>query len=181
MSMAFKCAVFLLLAITCGCASLSVSDRAQLDRMAEQTVIELEKKNPGLQQHLEALPGYLVVDMKLLKVPVIGGGGGQGVVVDTTSGEHTYVKVTRMEFGGGWGGRAYKVLLAFKDPELLESAKSGKWIYQMGAEASVGKKGVEGSSAALKQDKGYELYIHSEGGASATYTLRAVRLKPYRN
>ena len=156
MSLAVKCAVYLLLAITCGCASLSVSDRAQLDQMAEQTVIQLEKKHPGLQQHLEELPGYLVVDMNVLKVPVIGGGGGRGVVIETASGKHTYVKVMRMEIGGGWGGRAYKVLLAFKDPELLESVRTGKWIYQMGAEASVGKKGVEGSSAALKQDKGYE-------------------------
>jgi len=171
----------LLAALLSGCASLSISDREELDRMAEQTLIQLEKKHPDLRQHLQELPGYLVVDMNVLKVPVVGGGGGQGVVVDTTSEQHTYVKVTRMEFGGGWGGRAYKVLLAFTDPELLETAKSGKWIYQMGAEASVGKKGVEGSSASLKEDKGYELYIHAEGGASATYTLRAVRLKPYRD
>jgi lipid-binding SYLF domain-containing protein len=181
MNIAFKCAFFSLLAVTMGCASLSASDQAALDRMAEQTVTHLEKKHPGLQQRLDGIPGYLVVDMNVLKVPVFGGGGGRGVVVDSASEQRTYVKVTRMEIGGGWGGRAYKVLLAFTDPKLLESAKTGKWIYQLGAEASVGTKGVEGSSAALKQDNGYELYIHSEGGASATYTLRAVRLKPYRD
>ena len=171
---------FMLLLLAAGCRSLTVSDREAIDLMAQQTVTQLEKKHPGLQQHLQELPGYLVVDMSVLKVPVFGGGRGRGVVIDSASGETTYVRVTRMELGGGWGGRAYKVLLAFTDPDLLEQAESGRWIYQMGAEASVGTKGIEGSSGALKQDKGYELYIHSEGGASATYTLRAVRVKPIR-
>ena len=59
-------------------------------------------------------------------------------VIESASGKRTYVKVSRMEFGGVWGGRRHKVLLAFSDPELLKRAQTGKWVYQMGAEASAG-------------------------------------------
>ena len=163
-----------------GCATISKEKQTDIDHMEEQTLARFEEKNAGLREKLDSLPGYLLVDMNVLKVPVLGGGGGRGVVVESATGKRTYVKVARMEFGGGWGGRRYKVLLAFSDRALLKKAQSGKWIYQMGAEASAGKATVEGSSGQLRQESGYEMFVLSDGGASATWTLRAIRLKPYR-
>jgi hypothetical protein len=180
MNRAVKYLVFSMTAVTCGCASLSASDREQLDQMAADTVLQLEKKHPDLKEQLESIPGYMVINMNVLKIPVFGAGGGPAVVIDRNTGEHSYVKVSKLEFGAGWGGRRYKVLLAFKDPALLEKAEKGKWVYQMGAEVSAGKVAAEGSSGLPQQNKGYQMYILSEGGASATWTLRTIRVKPYR-
>ena len=170
-----------LMATLSGCSTISMEKQSDIDRMEEQTLARFEGKHAGLREKLDSLPGYLLVDMNVLKVPVLGGGGGRGVVVESATGKRTYVKVARMEFGGGWGGRRYKVLLAFSDPALLKKAQSGKWIYQMGAEASAGKAAIEGSSGQLRQDTGFEMFVLTEGGASATWTLRAIRLKPYRD
>ena len=150
-------------------------------RMAADTVARLEKENPGLQDQVDSCLGYLVVDKKVVKIPFIGGGGGKGVVVENATGKRTYVKVSRMEVGGGWGARSYKVLLLFTQPKRLEKAQAGTWVYQAGAEASAGKVAAEGSSAQVQNDKGYKVYTYSEGGASVTWTLRAIRLKPYRD
>lgn len=169
-----------LMATLSGCATVSMEKQADINGMEETTLDRLEEQHPDLRGKLGSMPGYLVVEMNVLKIPVLGGGGGKGVIVENKTGKRTYVKVSRMEIGGGWGGRRYKILLVFSDPELLKKAQSGKWIGQMGAEASVGKIGVEGSSGQLQQDKGYEMFVLSEGGASATWTLRAIRLKPYR-
>ncbi|MCK4565359.1 MAG: hypothetical protein KAU94_11880 [Verrucomicrobia bacterium] len=164
-----------------GCATLGTDRRMELDHMAVRTLAALERENPGLQGSLEASLGYLVVEQKVVKVPVVGGGRGYGVVVENATGKRTYVRVGRIDFGGGWGVRSFKVLLVFNDPKLLKKAQTGKWVYQMGAEASAGPASIEGSSTQLQNDKGYEIHVLSEGGASATFTLRAIRLKPYRD
>jgi len=155
--------------------------RSELDRMADETISELVQKNEGLQDRIDAGLGYLVVDQSVVKIPVFGGGSGKGVVVENATGKRTYVKGSRVDIGGGWGARKFKVLLILSDPKRLKKAQTGTWIYQIGAEASAGTAGIEGSSGQLQGDKGYEVYVLSEGGASATFTARAIRLKPYRD
>ena len=149
--------------------------------MVDTALQKLVQQTPGLQEELDSSLGYLVVDKKVVKIPFVGGGGGKGVVVENATGKRTYVKVSRMEVGGGWGARSYKVLLVFTKPKRLEKAQAGTWVYQAGAEASAGKVAAEGSSAQVQKDKGYKVYTYSEGGASVTWTLRAFRLKPYRD
>ncbi len=171
----------LALLLLTGCATLPDDERAELDRMAEKTINRLTEKNPQLEGKLDACLGYLVADKKVVKIPMIGTGGGQGVVVDKTTGQRTYVKLSRIEVGGGWGARNYKVLLLLNDEKRLKKALTGTVVYEFGAEASAGKAALEGSSGQLQDEKGYEVYTLSEGGASATFTLRAIRLKPYRD
>ncbi|MDF7826136.1 hypothetical protein P4B35_19045 [Pontiellaceae bacterium B12227] len=173
--------LLLMTSVLVGCATLGPDQRSELDRMGADAIEQLKEKNPELSDVLDAGQGYLIVDIKVVKVPVLGGGGGKGVVVEKATGRRTYVKVSRIELGGGWGARTYKVLLAFTDPKLLKKVQAGTWAYQIGAEASAGKAAIEGSSQQLDAHKGYQLYTLSEGGASATWTIRTIRLKPYRD
>ena len=164
-----------------GCATLTPTERAQkqneLDTMAEESVAALIEKDPELQSVFDDAVGYMVINMKLTKVPLVGAGGGQGVVVDKSNNKRTYVKVKRLDFGGGWGVRAFKAVFAFTDKDLLAKAAFGKWVFQGGAEASAGSASAEGSTGALS--KGFEVYTLTEAGASATVTVRVIRLKPY--
>ena len=171
----------ILLGLLSGCASLSIEERGKLDHMADETVTALIQEHASLDELLENSLGYMVVDNKVVKIPVLGGGGGQGVVQDKTTGKRKYVKVTRMDFGGGWGVRKFQVLVLFSDPEQLEQAQHGRWIWRLGAEVSAGDKSLEGSSSQMKDDKGYTVYVRSDTSASVTYTLCAIRMKPYRH
>ncbi len=163
-----------------GCASLSADQRGELDAMAEANVREMKKAYPVVEAKLSDCKGYMALDARHVKIPFIGWGGGKGVVVDTASDDRTYVKVSRLDIGGGGGIREFDVLIIIYDEKLLQIAKTGKRKIALGAEASAGSSSVEGSSGQLQTDKGYELFSRSERGASVTWTLHAIRIKPYK-
>lgn len=167
-----------LFAFSFGCSTMTTEEkdakRKGLDLMAEDTVAKLIEQDPKIQQELDASPGYFVADMKLTKVPVVGAGGGEGVLIDKASGKNTYLTVGRFDVGGGWGVRAYKVLLIAKTQEMLEDIESGVWEFQAGAEAAAGNASAEGSTSEIGRP--FTVHILSEGGAAATVTARILRI-----
>ena len=116
--------ILLALSFLQGCAQLSVQEkddaRLALDKMAEETITELLKSNDDLEEKLKHSLGYMVTNWKTTKVPVVGAGSGDGVVVDQKTGHRTYVKVKRFDIGGGIGARSYKNLVLIKDAQFLK-------------------------------------------------------------
>ena len=165
-------------AFLAACSTMTVEEKVQkrneLDSMAEQAIAALTGKDAAVGAHLDRSKGYLVADMKLTKVPIVGAGGGEGIFVDKIRAERKYIKVGRFDLGGGWGARAYKALLVIDTDELMDRMRSGTWEFQAGVEASAGSASAEGSAGAVNQ--GYQLYVLSEAGASATATARVIRI-----
>lgn len=161
-----------------GCASMTTTERdnkrSEIDLMAKTAVEGLVKQDAELQEQIDDSPGYMVANLKVTKVPVVGGGGGEGVHVNKITGKRTYFTVSRFDIGGGMGARAYKGLILFETQEAMEDLQDGTWEYQAGAEASAGTASAEGSSGG---EEGYTVHILSEGGASATATARVIRVK----
>jgi hypothetical protein len=52
--------------------------------------------------------------------------------------------------------------------------QSGNWAFQAGVEASAGSATTEGSS---DSDPGFTMHVLAEGGASATATVKAIRVQ----
>ena len=175
------CLLTLSLFLLHGCAGLTQEEqsakRAELDQMAEKVIATLLETEPDAQGALDKSLGYTVIDMTVTKIPMIGAGGGFGVVVDKGNGTHSYIKVSRFEVGGGLGGQQFKVIIFFYDKKLLERAVAGAWHFEAGAEATAGKTGTEGKVAA--SDQGYRAFKIAEGGAAATVTIRAAYAEPY--
>jgi len=174
--------IILLLAvlfIITSCSSLTVDEKktkiAELNKMEKQAVAVLIKKNPSIKQELKKSVGYALANMKVTKVPIVGVGGGEGVFVNLKTGKRAYFTVSRFDIGGGWGARAFKVLIVIETQKILDSVRNGVWEFQAGAEASAGTASAEGSSGTL--NTGYKVHILSQGGASATATARVIRIK----
>ena len=169
------CAAFVL----SGCSTMSADERdnkrSDIDAMAEAAIAGIVERDSKVQTELDASVGYAVANMKLTKVPIIGAGGGEGVLIDKASQQRIYFTVTRLDIGGGWGARSYKVLLVIEEQQILDRLKSGAWEFQAGAEASAGTASAEGSSSDLAQ--GFTMHVLSDGGASATVTARVIRIK----
>ena len=173
--------VAMLATMLVGCATSPPDDRDQqrseLDAMADQTVATLLEVQPGARDVLDGSVGYLVIDMKVTKIPMIGAGNGLGVVVDRRTDTRVYLKVTRFDIGGGWGAQHFKVIVVFDDAKLLDRAKSGAWHYEAGAELAAGATSVDGNVQSTS--KGFQAYRLAEGGAAATVTVRVARAKPF--
>jgi len=173
--LALVCVLFFVSA----CSSMSVTERetkrSGLDEMAEAAIAGLIEQDPAIQQELESAPGYAVANMKLTKVPIVGAGGGEGVFVNKKTNKRTYFTVKRLDIGGGWGVRSFKLLIVVKTQEILDKLDKDIWEFQAGVEASVGTAAAEGSSGALNE--GFSVHVLSDGGASATVTARVIRIK----
>ncbi len=161
------------------CSSMTVSEketkRSELDKMAAKAIAGLVEKDAAIQQELDDSLGYAVANMKLTKVPIVGAGGGEGVVFIKAGEKKIYFTVSRFDLGGGWGVRSYKALMVFNSQEVLDNWQDGKWEFQAGAEASAGTASAEGSSSGLAQ--GFTIHVLSDGGASATVTARVIRVR----
>ena len=159
-----------------GCAKLSLSEvksaQEKIDLMAERTIKALIKENPSIKDELSKAKGYAVINWKVTKIPVVGAGGGNGVIVDLRNNERTYINVSRFDIGGGWGVRSYKNLVITQDEKLLDEAKDGDVKFEAGAEVSAGTVAAGGGSEKL--NKTITTHVLVDGGGSATATFRVM-------
>jgi lipid-binding SYLF domain-containing protein len=145
--------------------------------MAEKAVTTLLEMQPRLQEAVDEAVGYVVLDMQVVKIPLIGTGAGYGVVVDKQSNTRSYIEVARFEVGGGYGAQRFKVIIFFDDGELLSSVASGTWHYDAGADVAAGSTSADGGMKT--SGKGYRAFKLADSGAVATVTVRIARAKPY--
>ena len=172
--------LIVMLSVVSGCSTMTATEkeqkRSELDTMAEKAIAGLIEQDAGIKMKLDESLGYAVANMKLTKVPIVGAGGGEGVFVDSKSQQRIYFNVTRLDIGGGWGARSFKVLLLINDQAMLERMENKSiWEFQAGAEASAGTASAEGSSSDL--NAGFTMHVLSDGGASVTVTARVIRIK----
>jgi lipid-binding SYLF domain-containing protein len=180
-------ALVTMLAITvAACAGGLVGSKDEklsyFESLEKETLARLVKEQPGTEQELAHSVGYAVIEKRVVKVPVIGAGGGAGVVVEKASGKKSYLRVPELQFGWGWGGRAEKVILIFQDVEKLRGLADGMWKAGIAAEAAakagdIGAAGGRGTEDLMK--KGFTTYVLTDAGVSATATIAVLRAQPY--
>lgn len=145
------------------------------------TLARLIKEHPKTEQELAQSVGYAVGEKKVLKVPLVGAGGGAGVVVEKATGKRTYVRIPELQFGAGWGGRSEKIVLIFQDLKQLQDLADGKWQAGASAEAAAkaGDVGAAGGGGTGDLAKGFSTYVLTDAGVSATATISVLRTQPY--
>jgi lipid-binding SYLF domain-containing protein len=161
-----------------GCTSIPVEQRsdkrAELNRVAEETIEMMIGENPELQQSINDSAGYFVAKVSAANVAVIGGGQGIGVLVDRQSGERSYLNVKRFDLGAGLGVRYYRALVIIETPEVLEDIRRGRSFKAAGADITAGTAGTAGAASI---GKGVSLHLMEESGASLAATARLVSLR----
>jgi len=169
-----------LLVVSCSSTlkSMSVEEkRAHLAEVEQMALADLVEKKPEVQAEMDRSVGHAVFSNRSAKIPFIGAGDGIGVVFDKETGERTYLKVQRLDVGGGFGIREYRLVVVFFEEEALQKLASGKLELSAGAEVGAGKGdvglGTEGISG--KQKEKLVLYQLSDTGVSATITVTLIR------
>jgi len=166
----------------CASAKGSTPDeqRAHIRKLEKETLARLFKEHPEAKAALESAPGYAVFDTSITKIPVIGAGGGYGVIVDADPVARTYMKVREFQLGAGWGARRFQVVVIFHNAKIRDDLKDGKWSFGGGAEAAakVGESGAAGGggTGCGGDDQPFTKYVLTEAGVSLTATVNAKRI-----
>ncbi|MEE8105947.1 MAG: hypothetical protein V3T86_10475 [Planctomycetota bacterium] len=170
------------LAFVPACASVKGSNpdeqRAHIQKLEKETLERLFKEHPEAKAMLEGAPGYAVFDTSITKIPVVGAGGGYGVVVDADPVARTYMKVREFQLGAGWGARRFQVVVIFHDAKVRDDLKDGMWNFGGGAEAAakVGETGAAGGGGTGGGNEQFTKYVLTEAGVSLTATVNAKRI-----
>ena len=161
-----------------GTKSTTLQDRIQsLNNSEQETLKRLYQQAPETEQAIQTAPGYAVFHMTVTKVPLVGAGGGNGVVINNKTGKRTYMKVRRFDIGGGYGAREYDVVVIFKQ-DIIADVIDGEWYFAAGVEAAakVGDAGAGGGSTGNRED--FDVHVLAGSGLAATVTVRAIHITP---
>lgn len=173
-----QCVLIMVAFLVTGCSSLSDEQknikRQDVQEMAQHTVKTLTEQDEKLKKSVDDALAYLVVNMKVTKVPAIGVGSGEGVLLIKAEKQPIFYRVQRFDLGAGWGARSYKALVLLNSQEIIEKLKKDHWVFDIGGEASVGTAAMEGASSGVIPE--YSVHILSDGGVSASITARAIRI-----
>lgn len=170
-----------------GCATIPGKNRQEqietIDQLISRTKIDLEKQDPRVKDKILNSVGIVFLNNKITKIPMFGAGTGYGVGIDNKTNEKTYLRMTRFDFGAGWGARSVRAVLIFHDENKFDGFINGIFDVKIMAEASakVGHKGVAGGTGAMDieiKKQGFTPYIITDAGVSATWSLGFIRVKP---
>jgi len=178
-------AATLLLLGAAGCASIpgktGEEQAVAVEDLERKTLEDVQQQNPKAKDEFATCVGYVIMNNKLTKIPLVGVGAGYGVAVTRETNERTYLKMSRFDLGMGWGARAIRPVMIFQDGEKYRKFIDGDFDVTLGAEASakVGEAGAAGggSGGAAKKDVGYTSYVITDAGVSATASLAVIRVK----
>lgn len=168
-----------------GCASVpgkTGEEQAEsVDELVKRTLADLYKQEPKTKEEIAQSVGYVIMNNKITKIPLVGAGSGYGVGITAKTGEKTYLKMARFDIGGGWGVRGVRPVVIFQDEKKFKDFIDGEWMANAGAEAAakVGDAGVAGGGD-LPGNKGYSIYMITDAGVSATVTAGVIHVKPIR-
>lgn len=165
-----------------GCAStyrtMTVQEkRDYLLELEAETLAEMIEEHPEAQADLDHAVGYAIFSNTATKAPFVGAGNGIGVVVNTGTGTRTYLKVKRLDVGGGLGVRKFRVIMIYFDEKAFGKLASGKLELAAGIDAGAGKKdvGTGAGGIAASRNNTRVMYQLAEAGVSATYTVRLIK------
>jgi hypothetical protein len=171
----------LIAAVACSSTYRSMTNQEKKDFLVDlekETLAELVAERPEAQTDLDSSVGCAVISNSAAKVPMVGAGEGIGVVVNTETGERTYLEVSRLDVGGGLGVRKFRLIIIFFDREELEDLADGELEIGAGAEAGAGDHddvGTGPGGVAGARNEKRVLYQLSEAGVSATFTVWMIK------
>lgn len=183
MALAFVSVLFLGLS---GCASVPGDTREEqvqtIDELVDTTLVDLYKQDPATEAEIAKSSGYVIMNNKITKIPLVGAGAGYGVAINSTTKERTYLKMARFDVGGGWGVKSVRPVIIFSDEKKFSKFIKGDWSANAGVDAAakVGDVGVAGGagSDSVPSDKGYTIHMITDAGVAATVTAGIIRVSP---
>jgi lipid-binding SYLF domain-containing protein len=150
--------------------------RADVQKMARETLDRLYKAQPSARKSVTAAAGYAVFSAFGTKILVAGGGGGSGLAYNNRSKQTVYMKMVEAQAGLGFGVKKFRLVWVFENAKDLDNfINSG---YEFGAQASAAAKtGTKGGSfeGAVSVRPGVWLYQLTDDGLALELTAKGTK------
>jgi lipid-binding SYLF domain-containing protein len=149
--------------------------RAEMRRVAQQTLAQLYRLNPAAKSAVERAAGRAVFSNFGMKLLVVGGGKGEGIAV-AKDGHETFMKMVRVQAGLGVGIKQFRQVWLFETPEAFDKFVNQGWEFgaQATAAASLANKGAW-ASGALSISPGVWLYQIVGNGLALELTAKGTK------
>lgn len=162
-----------------GCATpqgeTASEQRASVQQMAQDTLAEAYRLNPGLQNRVKRAAGYGVFSNRSSKILLMSSGNGYGLVRDNRTGGDTYMRMAEIGGGLGMGIKDFRAVFVFQDGQTLRQFVDSGWDFggDVGAAAKTRTQGGQVSAGASAQ--GIEIYQFTDRGLELAATVAGTK------
>lgn len=157
-------------------AASKEEQQQDIEKMVQQTLQQLYKAQPLAKAAIQKSAGYAVFSNMGIKILFGGSGNGEGVVINTKTGQKTYMKMVELQAGLGFGISKFRNVFVFETPEAMNTFVDSGW--QFGGQATAGAVAANkggAMSGAASVDKGVWLYQLTEKGLNLSVTATGAK------
>jgi lipid-binding SYLF domain-containing protein len=150
--------------------------RADIRKMANDTLERLYKTQPAAQKTIETAAGYAVFSNFGMKIFFAGGGSGKGIAVDNKTKQETYMKMVEIQAGLGMGVKKFRLVWVFENQSKLDTFINSGWELggQTTAAAQASGQG-EAFAGAMSISPGVWLYQLTDDGLALELTAKGTK------
>ena len=150
--------------------------RADIRKMANDTLARLYKTQPSAQKAIKKAAGYAVFSNFGMKILLAGGGSGKGIAVDNKSQQGTFMKMIEVQAGFGMGIKKFRLIFVFDNKSDLDRFINSGW--EIGGQATAAAQ-ASGQGAALagamSVSPGVWLYQLTDDGLALELTAKGTK------
>jgi lipid-binding SYLF domain-containing protein len=150
--------------------------RADIDKVARQTLEALYAQKPSARRAVEKSAGYAVFSDISTKIFFAGAGGGKGVAVNKATGQETYMMMVTVSAGLGMGVSKAHLVWVFESPEAYSNFVNNG--VELGADANLTVNPGAGGGlydGAVEASPGAWLYQLSDAGLVLELTVQGTK------
>jgi len=150
--------------------------RADLRKMATETLSRLYEIQPSAKKAIEKAAGYAVFSNFGMKIFLAGGGSGKGMAVNNANKKETFMKMLEIQAGLGIGVKKFRLVWVFENQKTLNQFINSGW--ELGGQATAAAKLSDQGGAfagAMSVSPGVWLYQLTDEGLALELTAKGTK------
>lgn len=169
--------IFILTAANVCFAKSASEERAEIDKLHDQTLQRLYQEYPSARRVINDCYAYATLSNSGVKLGLFGSAHGRGVAINHYTGEKVYLRMQEQELGIGFGAKEYDLIFLISTKEAWDSFIIGKIRFGAGADAGAND-GVNGETVegADYVATGVWVYQMTKKGLSLEATLKGTKI-----
>ena len=157
-------------------AASKEEQRAEVQKVAQETLARLYAVQPSARKAVEGGAGYAVFSNFGMKLFLAGGGSGEGIAVNNKTKAETFMRMVEVQAGLGFGIKKFRIVFVFESEKLLNDFINSGW--ELGAQATAAAQmGGQGTAyaGAMSVQPGIWMYQLTDEGLAAELTAKGTK------